>query len=44
MPQSIGNYPYVDKGRIGIFGWSYGGFMASNCILKETMYLKWLSL
>ena len=30
----IGNYPYVDKTRIGIFGWSYGGFMASNCILK----------
>ena len=30
----IGNYPYVDKTRIGIWGWSYGGFMASNCILK----------
>ena len=30
----IGNYPYVDKSRIGIFGWSFGGFMASNCILK----------
>ncbi len=30
----IGNYPYVDKSRIGIFGWSYGGFMSSNCILK----------
>ncbi|HTG65432.1 MAG TPA: S9 family peptidase, partial [Flavobacterium sp.] len=30
----IGNYPYVDKSRIGIFGWSYGGFMASNCLLK----------
>ena len=30
----IGNYPYIDKSRIGIFGWSYGGFMASNCILK----------
>ncbi|WP_395067342.1 S9 family peptidase [Flavobacterium sp.] len=30
----IGNYPYVDKSRIGIFGWSYGGFMASNCIMK----------
>lgn len=30
----IGNYPYVDQSRIGIFGWSYGGFMASNCILK----------
>ena len=30
----IGNYAYVDKSRIGIFGWSYGGFMASNCIMK----------
>jgi dipeptidyl-peptidase-4 len=30
----IGNYPFVDKNRIGIWGWSYGGFMASNCILK----------
>jgi len=30
----LGNYNYVDKSRIGIFGWSYGGFMSSNCILK----------
>lgn len=30
----IGNYSYVDKSRIGIFGWSYGGFMASNCLFK----------
>ena len=30
----LGNYAYVDKSRIGIFGWSYGGFMSSNCILK----------
>ncbi len=30
----IGNYPFVDKTRIGIFGWSFGGFMASNCIMK----------
>ena len=30
----IGNYTFVDKTRIGIFGWSYGGFMSSNCILK----------
>ncbi|UNZ00156.1 S9 family peptidase [Zhouia spongiae] len=26
--------PYVDEERIGIWGWSYGGFMSSNCILK----------
>ena len=30
----IGNYPFVDASRIGIFGWSYGGFMASNCIFQ----------
>jgi dipeptidyl-peptidase-4 len=30
----IGNYSFVDKSRIGIFGWSYGGFMASNCIFQ----------
>lgn len=32
--KEIGNYAFVDKTRIGIFGWSYGGFMSSNCILK----------
>ena len=26
--------PWVDAGRIGIYGWSYGGFMALNCALK----------
>jgi dipeptidyl-peptidase 4 len=30
----IGNYSYVDNSRIGIFGWSYGGFMSSNCLFK----------
>ncbi|WP_395074861.1 S9 family peptidase [Flavobacterium sp.] len=30
----IGNYPYVDKSRIGIWGWSYGGFMSSNCLFQ----------
>ncbi|MFA7445466.1 MAG: S9 family peptidase [Flavobacteriaceae bacterium] len=32
--RTLGNYPYIDKNRIGIWGWSYGGFMSSNCILK----------
>ncbi|OYQ34383.1 S9 family peptidase [Flavobacterium cyanobacteriorum] len=30
----FGKYNYIDPARIGIFGWSYGGFMSSNCILK----------
>jgi dipeptidyl-peptidase-4 len=25
---------YVDKSRIGIFGWSYGGYMSLLCLLK----------
>jgi dipeptidyl-peptidase-4 len=25
---------YVDRDRIGIWGWSYGGFMSATCILK----------
>jgi dipeptidyl-peptidase-4 len=36
----IGNYPYVDKARIGIFGWSYGGFMSSNCLFKGAEVFK----
>ncbi|HDR89794.1 MAG TPA: S9 family peptidase [Bacteroidetes bacterium] len=31
----LGSLPYVDAGRIGIFGWSYGGFMASSCLFKS---------
>lgn len=30
----LGKYNYIDQNRIGIWGWSYGGFMSSNCILK----------
>jgi dipeptidyl-peptidase 4 len=30
----IGNYSYVDKTRIGIFGWSFGGYMSSNCLFR----------
>lgn len=31
--KQLATYPYIDKNRIGIWGWSYGGFMSSNCIL-----------
>ena len=30
----IGKFSYVDSTRIGIFGWSYGGFMASLAITR----------
>jgi dipeptidyl-peptidase-4 len=30
----------VDSNRIGIWGWSYGGFMAANCIFKGSDIFK----
>ena len=36
----LGNLPYIDKGRIGIFGWSYGGYMSSLAILKGNDFFK----
>lgn len=32
--KQLGELPYVDANRIGIWGWSYGGFMSSNCLFQ----------
>ncbi|GHS96604.1 hypothetical protein FACS189421_01950 [Bacteroidia bacterium] len=32
--------PYVDSGRIGVHGWSYGGFMTTNLLLHHPEIFK----
>jgi dipeptidyl-peptidase-4 len=34
IAKKLGALPYINNKSIAIWGWSYGGFMASNCILK----------
>lgn len=36
----LGMQPYVDKDRIGIWGWSYGGYMSSLCLALGADYFK----
>lgn len=36
----LASRPYVDPERIGIFGWSYGGYMSTLCLTKGAEYFK----
>jgi dipeptidyl-peptidase-4 len=33
--RALSRRPYVDTGRIGIWGWSYGGFMSLNALFQH---------
>lgn len=34
VAKAVGEWSYVDAQRIGVMGWSYGGYMASLCMTK----------
>ena len=36
----LGSLNYIDSSRIGIWGWSYGGFIALNCMTKGSYFFK----
>ena len=42
----LGKQSYVDASRIGIFGWSYGGYMTALCLTKGADVFKacWVCL
>ncbi|HXG43595.1 MAG TPA: S9 family peptidase [Gemmatimonadales bacterium] len=32
--RAMARWPFVDSSRVGIWGWSYGGFMSLNCLFR----------
>ncbi|MEZ4882233.1 MAG: S9 family peptidase [Flavobacteriaceae bacterium] len=34
VAKKLSELPYIDANRTGIWGWSYGGFMSSNCLFQ----------
>ncbi len=36
--KQIAELPYVDASRIGIWGWSFGGFMSTSCLCKSDIF------
>jgi dipeptidyl-peptidase 4 len=38
--QWFGSHPWIDAGRIGIYGWSYGGYMSLLCMTRGAHVFK----
>ena len=36
--KQLASLPYVDSKRIGIWGWSFGGFMSTLCMCKSDVF------
>lgn len=40
VAKQVGSWEFVDAKRIGVMGWSYGGYMSSLCMTKGADYFK----
>ena len=40
VAKHLANQSYIDENRIGIWGWSFGGFMSSNCLFQAPNVFK----
>ena len=40
LAKYLGNQTFIDKSRIGIQGWSFGGYMTSLCMTKGADFFK----
>jgi dipeptidyl-peptidase-4 len=40
VAKQVGTWEFVDAQRIGVMGWSYGGYMSSLCMTKGADYFK----
>jgi dipeptidyl-peptidase-4 len=40
VAKQVGTWEFVDAKRIGVMGWSYGGYMSSLCMTKGADYFK----
>ena len=38
--KQLAKLPFIDESRIGIWGWSFGGQMSTNCLLKGSSIFK----
>ena len=38
--KELSKLPFIDESRIGIWGWSFGGQMSTNCLLKGSSIFK----
>lgn len=38
--ETVGKQDFVDINRVGIFGWGYGGYLATMALLKEPQWFK----